>query len=467
MDHLPRLIAALLLLLSGIAFGATCVPHNETQYRGQSTNAQTNKTEYTAWNTTQQGACSALASLISTQGSYSEAGGAGSNYSYTTSVSGSFNTSNNMCVVTGTRTTVFTPSVGTGYTVSSNINNSYGLGTQTIAVDCQTGCFAQQGMLVGQSGTYVIDPYTGGKGKVPTALCVGGCRANLMASNGGAVFGVLNGVVRAEVPAANYAYSGGTCVDDGSGAPGNAAPDPCPAGQCRGTINGASVCVACDSTTTNDTKTVAPPGTSASAAAGSGAASAPGAVSTQDQTTCANGKCTTVRTISTTGSDGKTTTTTDGGTTEQTQGSYCGEHPSSDLCQDDKSTWNGTCASTQCTGDAVLCAIAQEQAKRYCEVLNENDGSAAGRAAAANGNAGASDHPYKNATSTSLDFNSVIDKTNIVAASCPADLSVTILGRSNVIRFSQICTPATLLGNLLVGFTALACVGIVFVRGNK
>jgi hypothetical protein len=37
---------------------------------------------------------------------------------------------------------------------------------------------------------------------------------------------------------------------------------------------------------------------------------------------------------------------------------------------------------------------------------------------------------------------------------------------SVTLPFSKLCGPADVLGNVLVAITALACIGIVFVRGS-
>jgi hypothetical protein len=117
----------------------------------------------------------------------------------------------------------------------------------------------------------------------------------------------------------------------------------------------------------------------------------------------------------------------------------------------------------QCTGDAVECAIVREQLRRNCELFDASDASARGLVAA-----GAGDQPgdHPGAHKGVVDIGT-FDQTNILAGACPADVLVPVSHFGSVtLPFSKLCGPAEILGNVLVAITALACVGIVFVRGS-
>ncbi len=243
----------------------------------------------------------------------------------------------------------------------------------------------------------------------------------------------------------------------------------CAGGTCPGTVNGASVCLACTRVVSEDATGVTASGSqTASGAANGTAGSLSRIVADCNASTCQI--TTTVKDLSgnviaiATGQQGK----------EQ----FCRDNPKSGQCSassgtggggggsGEESAFGGVCAATTCSGDAVVCAIAQEQHKRDCQMAtNFGDGTTttgaqAGLDAVAVGDAGATDHPHRAAniagTSLSLGF----DQTNILSGSCPADRTIGPV----VLPLSKLCTPAGWLGNLLVGLTAFACLGIVFLR---
>jgi hypothetical protein len=76
-----------------------------------------------------------------------------------------------------------------------------------------------------------------------------------------------------------------------------------------------------------------------------------------------------------------------------------------------------------------------------------------------------SDHPWNTPDEHSLA--SGFDKSNLIGGACPADQVVQVSHfRPVTLPFSSLCGPAGMLGNVLVGITALCCLGIVFVRGK-
>jgi hypothetical protein len=138
---------------------------------------------------------------------------------------------------------------------------------------------------------------------------------------------------------------------------------------------------------------------------------------------------------------------------------FCQENPSLSICHE--SIASGSCASFTCNGDAIMCAIARDQLARNCATL---DPAASDRAIVVAAAAGASQpegHPANAASG--VDLSAGFDKTDLLAGACPADYTVaTVAGVPVVMPLSKLCAPAAMLGNLFVGLTALACLGIVF-----
>jgi hypothetical protein len=100
---------------------------------------------------------------------------------------------------------------------------------------------------------------------------------------------------------------------------------------------------------------------------------------------------------------------------------------------------------------------------RNCQTLDAAPSNAAAVVAAAAGIQPAG-HPYVDKSSTAI---GTFDQTDLLGSSCPSDQSVSIGGgRSIVLPFSQLCSPAQALGNILVALTALSCIGIVFLRSS-
>jgi hypothetical protein len=195
---------------------------------------------------------------------------------------------------------------------------------------------------------------------------------------------------------------------------------------------------------------------------------------------------TTTTTTNTTGADGSkgTTTTTntktcdaagncEESTTTESEGAaveedgpstFCEENPDSPMCK--QSSWAGTCAASfTCDGDAVQCAMAREQHIRNCQIL-EDAPSSHPAVIAANAGSQPNDHPNK--TGETINVGSGFDQTDIVGGSCPSDQTFQVASGYPLVTipFSDLCGPAAILGNILVGITALCCLGIVFVKGD-
>jgi len=254
-----------------------------------------------------------------------------------------------------------------------------------------------------------------------------------------------------------FTYAGTSCSGNGTGSTAADAPVQCTVGQCPGTVNGVAVCVPCSSATSAGTKSTTLTGTG----------TAPTGLATgteQTATTCTGSQCTTVKTYR--DATGAVTATTSDTTPKV---SFCEENPEISICKDSSiaQSCSAGAASQNCTGDAVQCAIAQEQYKRNCQLFEQTGATRTiGEEAIARGDTKASDHPGATGNITTTSVGSMVDTTDLISGSCPADQSVSMPGgRSVVMPWSQICTPAGWLGNLLVGLTSLAWVFIAFKRG--
>lgn len=239
---------------------------------------------------------------------------------------------------------------------------------------------------------------------------------------------------------------------DGTDAGVNGAAMACETGKCPGTINGTSVCVACQTT-------VQPSETTASAPAGQ-TPQIPGApegtVSKTEGTTCSGGKCTTTTTYK--DAEGNVTGETK---EEKPELSFCAENPESPLCV--QGSFGGACGAFTCKGDGVQCAIAQDQHKRNCTLFDQATALSDIGVASTTAGLKPADHPGAAGNITSVTLSGAsFDQTDIIGgSSCPGDVQIaTPFGSTFALELSRLCTPAAWFGNILLAFTALACVGI-------
>lgn len=296
------------------------------------------------------------------------------------------------------------------------------------------------------------------------ATLVGGVYKSLLFCDGGCVLEASNGYGTSApgewALTGTFTATGATC----SGAPGSGTtsdvypkPEPLPAGKCPGTVNGTPVVVSCGTTVTKETTAATQVDTTASGVSSTGTAT-----NSSKTVTCEGGNCTTTTTTTKTNPDGSSGTSTEKKTEPKPQDSFCKENPNLRICKESSaaSSCAGGTASTQCDGDAVQCLLVREQLRRQCEFFDKaTPQTATGNAAIAAGTGGASDHPFKSPVTTSL---ATFDSTDLVPGSCPADRVLMIGAARVVLPYSKVCAPASQLGSLLVGLTALACVAIVF-----
>lgn len=245
----------------------------------------------------------------------------------------------------------------------------------------------------------------------------------------------------------------------------------CAAGTCPGTVNGNPVCVACSRTVGETTTTSVD--TNASGVT-------TGTTTTNKKADCIGDVCTTTTTTTTNGSVSNVTTTT------ESKDSMCKSSPNHPACgggggggngdgEEDGGTWfNGNCDSGfACSPntDAATCAIATEQHRRACQFVKTfGDGSVTewttkGEAMVVAGDT-PTGHPRNAEEIESHDLSAGFDQGRLFAGACPQDRTVGSGQFAVSLPLSKICGPLDWIGNVLVAATALACLGIVFVRGQ-
>jgi len=260
---------------------------------------------------------------------------------------------------------------------------------------------------------------------------------------------------------------GGACTGSGTGGEPPPAVEPVPPaplpqapGMCPGTVNGTTVSVPCGTATAGGPSTeTGAPETAPSGPDGP----ASGASGTNATTTCIGQFCTTTTTTTTDHGDGTATTTPV--TETETKDEFCATNPGHTLCQEDKSSFAGTCAATACTGDAIQCAIAQEQARRNCQLMDTATTLSDIGNAAANGQNPAN-HPKNEIETQVIALSSMISTLPLFGSSgqCPSDQSITVQGQVIALPFASMCPYLQMLGAAFMAACYLAAAFIVFKR---
>lgn len=185
-------------------------------------------------------------------------------------------------------------------------------------------------------------------------------------------------------------------------------------------------------------------------------------------TNCDGDKCTTTTTTTTTrrnNSTGATTTTTTTSTSTTSKPGFCQENPASKLCKDGKddgSSFGGSCAGGfTCEGDAIQCAMAQEQHRRACKLFDDQTPeSQLYDAEKSKTGKRTGDLP---GNETIAFGSSMYDSSNALGpGTCISDLPVDVLGQTVSLPISQICPHLATLRLALLAFGALLWVLIVF-----
>jgi hypothetical protein len=451
MDRLPRLIVALVLLVSGAAHAEGIVqPSTVTTYDRYFT---VSSMPGGRWGTP-SALCDASAASAPGYVCHSVAGTGFD--SFGTAVNTGY------CIrQVSTGTTYCNTAVGNNVASSPGCPaNSAITGT---TCTCGSGyqpspdgrtCVAQSGSCqtlvnaanaAGLDGVFVSSAAPGS-----TDFCTGGCYVG----GTGAVSGKTAGGAWRTEHFGPFTLKATTCPPTGVPSTGTQETPPCPSGQLPGTFNGVTVCKPASTTTTK---------TGSTGTDGSGNSTG----SSESTTTCSGTQCTTSTT--TRNAAGAITGTT---VTTADKDRFCDVNPDTTICK--KSSFAQSCAaavsSATCEGDAVQCAIAKEQHKRNCELFEAAGATRTlGEEAMARGDTRANDHPGATANIVTIgNGTSGVDSSDLLSgsATCPSDEVVTISGSQTVtIAWSKLCTPVGYLGNILVGLTALAWVFIAFKQG--
>jgi hypothetical protein len=307
--------------------------------------------------------------------------------------------------------------------------------------DCPAGAvsFANSG----------FGPYTNfdtGAALATKAYCLG--------SNGGGGGANYQGCLMVHTPASAKCSSDGLCwsvggdvmngqyCEDGATPPQGVAAElqappapPCAAGTCPGTVNGVSVCVACNKTAVQGPSQSASSPNGAASAPGLGSDAPPGTVGTGQRTECDSlGNCTTTTTYY--GPNGTVLGTKQTGDSKD---NFCKSNPSVSICL--QSSVGGSCGATTCTGDAIQCAMITEIRSRDCQFYDDTGSHAQVATQAIAAGLRPSDHPAANPTIVDVGGSISVADTFGVDGGCMADYSFSLAGNSLSVPFSALCGP--------------------------
>lgn len=257
---------------------------------------------------------------------------------------------------------------------------------------------------------------------------------------------------------------GQACSGNGTGAttPVQDQPQKCDskAGMCTGTVNGVESCVKCaqtDSATAKTQTTSNPDGSTTQTSTSS-------SVTFNDNSVTTN---TTTTTTTTPAGGGTPTTQTKTDSATQSKDSYCQANPNDGNCKDVKGQVSGgdTCdAPPTCAGDAIQCAMVQQQFKTRCELQKTDDSSTFGSQLANGQDPDAAKLPTPGNASV-LDMSSKyagLDNMG-VTPQCLPDVQVNMPGvmwlpaASLTISTGPLCDHGKLLGMLNIMATAIVC----------
>jgi hypothetical protein len=326
--------------------------------------------------------------------------------------------------------------------------------------------------MVGDTGTTLtfVPPAT----VTANTVCFGYCQFEADGCIKGYMGGTLAGTecygpLKSSGASCNPATFGGGTVDPSQPLP----REPNKPGHCWGMIGDKEVQLPCDSTsiTSGNTKpstttTEKPDGTTETSTS-----------TTESSTNCTGEACRTTQTTQT------TTTTRDAqgnptGTTTRTEvrevkpedsdvGSFCQQNPTAAICQ--KSKWAGTCAAGfTCEGDAIQCAMAREVFNTNCALYGGYGGTITSAGALADFEAdqdGKVTGPGR-LTNEEVDGSTAFVTTErVYGPSSLADWTASVNGQTFVIPLSQMNTPLSYLGYIVLVFCTLW--GALIMFGTK
>ena len=284
-------------------------------------------------------------------------------------------------------------------------------------------------------------------------------------------------------------YSAGSTCGPGSGGAAAATAKPPAAAACTGatacagTVNGTTVCVACGtpsttSVTSSDTTTTNPDGSTSTTAG-----------NTVVKSTTDNGDGTTTTTTTTTSPSGAVTTKTSTGPSASsgTGGSGTGTsggtgsgsgtgNCTGTTCGDGTDSFGGSCSTSfTCDGDAVQCAIAQEQHQRDCAFFQPSTQAGDLGTQAGIGSQAVTDGDVPswspsnpaNASVVGIDASSQLDSSRLLSSACPGDISMTLGGQTVAIPLSSECGSLQMVGSIVTALGYFVSALILFRRGKN
>lgn len=230
------------------------------------------------------------------------------------------------------------------------------------------------------------------------------------------------------------------------------APNPVPGGYCPGEVNGVKVYVKCDRTLGTGTD-------SSTTTTGSGTVT----VTSRGETVCSGTSCTTTfaKTSTTSVTGGSSTTATGSSTQVTDKATFCRDNPTHPACKDsEQSRFGGSCNSAfTCSGDAAMCATAKAVNETNCALSKTSAESALYEAEKAK--TGNQTTALPGNETLALSSGSFSQANLLGAAQCIPALTVTVMSKTVVLPFSDICPWLEHLGNLAVAISFLASIRIV------
>lgn len=247
----------------------------------------------------------------------------------------------------------------------------------------------------------------------------------------------------------------------------------CPDGQVQGSINGQTICYKPSDDNVN--REEGPTTTTEKETRDNGDGTRTEKTTTRTTTTrCTGNSCNTVTTITTNtqiinNSDNSVvsnTTTTGSDENQDSLGELCKKNPKLYICsgpgEGEKSSWGGSCsAGFQCKGDAIQCAMARDQHQRNCQAFEPQGTAEEGEYAAGKDKTG--NQTGDNPNNEDINAATTLDTSDALGGggSGLQDLTVTVVGKSVTLPFSQINPYLAILGNLLVAVSFLLAFRIV------
>ena len=241
-----------------------------------------------------------------------------------------------------------------------------------------------------------------------------------------------------------------------------------------GEVNGIRTCVPNQAATgdTSSKETKNPDGTSSN---------------TESKTTCEKGVCTTTSTTTTKDASGNTTSTSTS-SSSSSQREYCaankastvcaatngdknpdgkdgsgkdGEECKGDDCKETPSKFTGSCeAGFSCDGDALQCAIAQDQHRRTCQLFDTQ--SAESRLYdSEKGKTGSQTKDLPGNETIDFGSNRIDTSSALGGGTCLTDLQISVMGHSETLPLSQYCKWLDYAGNILVAVALLGALRII------